>query len=171
MVRVRNGTKLHQMRNKQAQARHLEMSFLIGRFMTDHLIRVHRQFEGDLVAALVLATVANRNMQRYYEDVARKSGEGLDKLVDAGDHLAHMRHCNAYSVASATGIPRETVRRKVRWLEQKGWLTVGTRGELSIQAGIGKQFAQFDSTTIDRFLDTAHEGLRVLGRTESATPP
>lgn len=139
--------------------------------MTDHLIRVHRQFEGDLVAALVLATVANRNMQRYYEDVARKSGEGLDKLVDAGDHLAHMRHCNAYSVASATGIPRETVRRKVRWLEQKGWLTVGTRGELSIPAGIGKQFEQFDLTTIDRFLDTAHEGLRVLGRTESATPP
>ena len=79
------------MRNKQAQARHLELSFLVGRFVTDHLIRVHHLFDGDLVAALVLATIANRNMQRYYEDVARKSAEGLDKLVEAREHLAHLR--------------------------------------------------------------------------------
>jgi hypothetical protein len=157
------------MRSKQAQARHLELSFLIGRFVTDHLIRLHHLFEGDLVAALVLATVANRNMQRYYEDVARKSPEGLDKLVETGDHLDHLRHCNAHSVASATGIPRETVRRKVRWLEHKGWLTVGVRGELSITPGIGKQFAQFDSKTIDRFLETVREGLPALERKGSAS--
>lgn len=157
------------MRNKQAQARHLELSFLVGRFVTDHLIRVHHLFEGDLVAALVLATIANRNMQRYYEDVARKSAAGLDKLVEAQEHLAHLRHCNAHSVASATGIPRETVRRKVRWLEQKGWLTVGARGELSIPSGIGKQFAQFDAETIDRFFETAGEGLQVLHRNEDPT--
>jgi response regulator of citrate/malate metabolism len=159
------------MRNKPAQARRLELSFLIGRFVTDHLVRVHQQFEGDLVAALVMATVANRNMQRYYEDMARKSAEGLDKLVDSGDHLAHLRHCNAHSVASATGIPRETVRRKVNWLKQKGWLTVGARCELLIPAGIGRQFAQFDATTIDRFLETAREALQALDRQESATSP
>lgn len=152
------------MRNRQAQARHYELSFLIGRFVTDHLIRLHQLFDGDLVAALVLATVANRNMQRYFEDVARRSAAGLDTLVEAREHVAHLRHCNAHSVASATGIPRETVRRKVRWLQQKGWLTVGARGELSIAAGIGKQFAPFDAETIDRFFETAGEGLQVLHR-------
>lgn len=156
------------MATRQSRERNLELSFLVGRFVTDHLIRVHQKFEGDLVAALVLATVANRNMQRYYEDVAHTSAEGLDQLVEAGDHLAHLRHCNAYSVASATGIPRETVRRKVRWLEGKGWLTVGARGELSIKPGIAKQFAQFDAETVDRFFEAARAGLQVIARAEAS---
>jgi hypothetical protein len=155
------------MGSKQSRERNLELSFLVGRFVTDHLIRVHQKFEGDLIAALVLATVANRNMQRYYEDVARTSVEGLDQLVEAGDHLSQLRHCNAHSVACATGIPRETVRRKVRWLEGKGWLTVGARGELSIKPGIAKQFEQFDAATVERFLEAARAGSQVLARTDA----
>ncbi len=157
-----------QMQIKAAQARRLELSFLIGSFVTDHLIRVQRAFEGDLAAALVMATIANRNVQRYYEDVAGKSPEGLDKLVESGSHLSHLRHCNAYSVSSATGIPRETVRRKVKWLAAKGWITVGTRGELTIAAGIGQTFAEFDAETVGRFLETAQRSLAVVARAEGA---
>ena len=159
------------MKNKQVQELQLELSFLVGRFITDHLIRVHHAFDGDLVAALVLATVANRNVHRYYEDVVRKSGASLDDLVAARDHLGHLRHCNAHSVASATGIPRETVRRKVKWLEEKGWITVGERGELVIRPDIGKEFAKFDAETIDRFLATARDGLAVLERPAARRSP
>lgn len=145
-----------------------ELSYLIGRFVTDHLIRVHRLFEGDLTAAVVLATIAQHNVQRYYEEVARSSEPGLDRLVEVGDHLPHLRHCNALSVSAATGIPRETVRRKVRWLEQKGWITVGERGQLGIGRDVGEQFAGFDTTMIDRFADCARQVIRILDRTGNA---
>jgi hypothetical protein len=149
---------------KAARARQLELSFMVGLFMTDHLIRVHKVFEGDLIAALVLGTVANRGLQRYYEDIASRAPEGFDALVESGEHLKHLRHCNAFSVSSATGIPRETVRRKVKWLEQKGWLTVGTRGELTVAVGISKEFAKFDGETVERFLDLAGRCLEVADR-------
>ena len=156
------------MRSNAAQDRQLELSFLIGSFVTDHLIRVNQAFSGDLTAALVLATIANRNLQSYYAEVAARSPEGLDKLVESGSHLAHLRHCNAYSVSSATGIPRETVRRKVKWLSEKGWITVGERGELTIAPGIGKRFADFDAETISRFLQTARQSMEVVGRAEAS---
>jgi hypothetical protein len=150
------------MPTQQAIARRRELSYLIGRFVTDHLVRTHRLFDGDLVAAIVLATIAQHNVQRYYDEVARKSERGLDHLVEAGDHLPHMRHCNALSVSAATGIPRETVRRKVRWLEGKGWITVGERGQLEISRTVGAQFAGFDESMIERFEACARQVVGIL---------
>jgi hypothetical protein len=149
--------------------RQLELNYLVGIFVADHLTRMHEAFDGDLVAALVLATIANRNMERYYEDVARRSAEGLDRLVEQRAHVGQLRHSNAHSVASATGIPRETVRRKVKWLVERGWIRVGERGELSIAEGIAQQFAQFNGETVERFLDTARRSLDIAGR-PVATP-
>jgi DNA-binding transcriptional regulator YhcF (GntR family) len=138
---------------------------------------VHRAFDGDLVAALVLATIANRNLHRYYEEVVKTSGTGLDELVANGDHLTALRHCNAFSVSSATGVPKETVRRKVKSLESKGWIEVAARGELFIARDIAAQFQDFDSQTIARFLTTARDALAVVdsvaksGRSGTRGPP
>ena len=126
-------------KNKMRQ-HHLEVTYVLGRFMTEHFIRVYKAFDGDLTAAIVLGTIGQYNYRRYYAEVGEKAAEGFHQLAERGEHLPHARPCNAMSISQSTGIPRETVRRKVRWLEQKGWLTVGARGELSIPSGIGKQF-------------------------------
>jgi len=148
--------------------RRRELSYLIGRFVTDHLIRAHRLFDGDLTAAVVLATIAQHNVQRFYDEVARDSSLGLDRLVEAGKHLPHLRHCNALSVSAATGIPRETVRRKVKWLGQKGWISIGERGQLEISATVGSDFAAFDATMIDRFETCARQVVGILDGKASA---
>jgi len=103
-----------------AADRQLEVSYLTGRFVIEHLTRLCQRFEGDLAAAIVLGTVAQHNLQRYYDEVARHSSRGLDDLVESGEHVGRLRPCNALSVSDATGIPRETVRRKVRWLVDRG---------------------------------------------------
>ena len=64
-------------RELHACERRRELSYVSGRFMTEHLIRVHQLFEGDLTAAVVLATVAQHSVQRYYDEVARHSTAGL----------------------------------------------------------------------------------------------
>lgn len=142
--------------------RHRELSYVMGQFMTEHLIRVHRLFEGDLTAAIVLATVAQRNLQRYYDEVGRDAPQGFDALVDADEHLPHLRPCNALSVSAATGVPRETVRRKVRWLVAKGWLSIGERGQLCVVNGMSKDFQDFDIETTERLLACMQALTRVL---------
>jgi hypothetical protein len=142
--------------------RHRELSYVTGRFMTEHLIRVHRLFEGDLTAAIVLATVAQHSLQRYYDQVGREAPGRFDPLLAADEHLPHLRTCNAMSVSAATGVPRETVRRKARWLAQKGWLSIGERGRLSVVNGISKDFKDFDIETTERLLECMRATLRVL---------
>jgi hypothetical protein len=130
--------------------------------MTDHMVRANQLFDGDLTAAIVLATVAHHNLQRYYDEVARRAPAGLDALVDAREHVPHLRPCNALSVASATGIPRETVRRKVRWLVGRGMLTVGERQQLLVAPGLSGKFADFDAATLERFEECARAVIRVI---------
>jgi hypothetical protein len=141
-----------------------ELSYIVGRFTTEHLIRLYAAFDGDFAAAVVLGTIGQHFIQQYYETVARESPAGLDRLVDEGKHLGRVRTCNAMSVSAATGIPRETVRRKVRWLVERGWVTVGKRGELALVSGMSKHFEAFDLGTIDRFHAAATDFQRQVNR-------
>jgi hypothetical protein len=150
------------------RAHRLELSYLTGRFLTEHLIRVHAEFEGDLTAALVLGTIGQHYIQRFYDECARDSAAGLDRLVDGGEHLSRVRACNAMSVSAATGIPRETVRRKVRWLVRKGWVAVGTRGQLTLVPGMSSSFEAFDLETIARFHAASRDILRRIDQRTSA---
>ena len=145
-----------------------ELSYLTGSFLTEHLIRVHAAFEGDLTAAVVLGTIGHHYIQRFYDEVARDSQQGLDRLVEAGTHLPRVRTCNAMSVSAATGIPRETVRRKVRWLARKGWVAVGAGGALSLVPGMSKDFEEFDIETIVRFHHAAHGFMQQVQRRSRA---
>jgi hypothetical protein len=129
---------------------HVELSYLCGRYMVEHLIRVHAAFDGDILAAVVLGTIAQHNARRFYDEVVAKSDEPMDELIARGEHLAHRRPCNAMSVSMATGIPRETVRRKIRWLVQRGWVEQVGRDKLFITRAVAKDFADFDIETLDR---------------------
>lgn len=149
------------MNTDRSDDHHLEVTYLTGRFLGEHLTRVYHLFDGDVIAAIVLATVAQHNLQRFYDTVSR-GGEAFDDLVENEQHLAHMRHCNALSVSGATGVPRETVRRKVRMLEAKGWLKVGQRGELLVAPRISRRFATFDRQTNVEFERYARKVLKLI---------
>lgn len=150
------------MTRKSGGADGVEISYLIGTFVSDHLLRAYRLFDGDLTAAVVLANVAQHNVQKYYDEIGSKAPEGFDALVEAGDHRGSLRHCNTHSLSEATGIPRETVRRKVRTLEARGLLTVGERGELIVAPRVGRRFAEFDAETARRFERCARRVLAVM---------
>jgi len=97
-----------------------------------------------------------------YDEVARDAPERFDPLVAAGEHLPHLRPCNALSVSAATGVPRETVRRKVRWLVEKGWLSIGERGQLCVVDGMSRDFQDFDIETTERLLECMQAMTRVF---------
>lgn len=127
-----------------------ELSYLCGRFMVEHLIRLHAVFGGDILAAVVLGTIGQQNTRRFFDEVVMKSDETVEALVARGAHLPHIRPCNAMSVSMATGIPRETVRRKIRWLIEQGWVEQVGRDKLFITRSVAQHFAEFDLETLER---------------------
>lgn len=128
-----------------------EYTYLVGRFMVEHLVRVHRAFEGDIAAAVVLGTIAHYNYRRFYEEVVQHSREPMRDLCARGEHLPLMRPCNAMSVSESTGIPRETVRRKIKWLIARGWVRQEGRDRLCVGPTVGTEFAQFDAEMLEHF--------------------
>ena len=83
---------------------------------------------------------------------------------DAFDRLP-LRPCNAFSISSSTGIPRETVRRKVSHLIQNGWISRDAKGGLTITAKAAALCLQpFDDENLPDFIATADRVRTVMMR-------
>lgn len=149
---------------KKLRAHHVEASFVTGRFLTEHLVRVYQAFDGDIVAAIVLGSIGQYNLQRYYEEIGCRLGAGRQAMPERGEHLAHMRPCNTLSISQSTGIPRETVRRKVRDLVERGWVKRLAPDQLVITQAPARHFVDFDLETVERFHAAAGQVMRLVDK-------
>jgi hypothetical protein len=105
---------------------YLETQYHYVQFLTEHLADCAAAFEGDLDSVLIMAVLGQRRLT-----VARE---------DPGSHQADPSRVamSVLRIADVTGIPRETVRRKLEGLRRKGWIErhprfgwyiAGTHGE------------------------------------------
>jgi hypothetical protein len=106
----------------------LSFQLHLADFMGAHLSDCCTIFDGDLHEMLVFTILA----QRYLRE----------RVTDAAD--AERRPVSAARVAAQTGVPRETVRRKLLSLEARGWVEKAGRSgwrvaiaDGRVQAGIG----------------------------------
>ena len=84
---------------------------------------------GDLSLDLVSLSLLNEIAQHNLEPLAQSGGSGFP--CDA-EQMKQMRGCNAFSLSEATGVPRETVRRKVKQLVELGLIEPHNRKGLFI---------------------------------------
>jgi hypothetical protein len=152
------------------RAHGVEFSYLFNHYLTEHLARVNRAFEGDLTAALVLGTIAHQNLRRFHEEVVVRSPESMQELLLAGAHNEYMRPCNVMSVAASASIPRETVRRKVAWLVARGWVRRDGRDQLYLDDGVGEAFREFNVGTVRLFAEMLTQFSRTLERRQPEAP-
>jgi hypothetical protein len=90
---------------------------------------------------MVLGEIANHNVSGFFS----KRGSCIDVLKQLETYTERMKHLtptNAFSVSEATGIPRETVRRKIDKLQEKGWVVKGKKGELFISETVSDYFTK-----------------------------
>lgn len=139
------------------------MNLTINGFFLDYLLRVRRAFGGDIEAAIVLGEVAHHNFLPWVAR-ARQDACRLEVLLAQPDPDLRPLPANAQSIAAATGIPRETVRRKLAKLVAKGWLEVRGRAEYFVTDAPGEHFAGFTFELLHLFLGTA-DALRAVART------
>ncbi len=132
------------------------LSVLMLRFMTSRLRAMYQAYDGDLTLCLVLGEIASRNTERFIDE--RRGYIPRSLSAPAPQLLA----CNALSISEVTGIPRETVRRKLAKLMDLGWIEKTPEDMYVITDKIGEVFAAFDDSQTYDLMHTADQIERVL---------
>lgn len=95
-----------------------------------HFIKALRQnFDGDLDSMLIIALVS----------LGARGGEWRRTLLEEGDYERTIVPTNTLSIANATGIPRESVRRKLNAMRARGWLDRDPKGNWTLCAKIAEE--------------------------------
>lgn len=138
--------------------------FLMNDFIVEHLRRLRPYLEGDLDCALILGDIAHFNVSqitscggfiREYMERSMIRSRNMSSYSESPELGPLIKTCNALSISESTGIPRETVRRKIKWLEERGWIERNANGSLCITTLPANEFRQFNLDTLNEFLATA----------------
>lgn len=123
------------------EARYPDYQYRFVEFFVEHVSDVSRAFKGDVQAMLVLAILG----QAWFDAcrVAAASGRSPEELPPERSGTSASR------IADITGIPRETVRRKLAGLEERGWLLRNDDGSFRLAVADGKAVAKQDLSEID----------------------
>jgi hypothetical protein len=108
----------------------------------DLLVTLRRQFDGDLDRMLVLAIIGARTLSRGQID-----GLCYDRFM-ATERPGEAAPINVQSIADYSGIPRETVRRKVNDLVRLGWIIRSDKGHLTASAQAAEDLAPGTEATM-----------------------
>lgn len=128
----------------------------VALLMNDHYLRylqrLYKAFDGDVVAAIVLGEVAHHNLSVLRQGLTPR--QIAARLADPGfrDSLVPT---NAFSIAQATGIPRETVRRKIAYLVKRDLLLQDARANLVVSPATATTFTTFNLSLLQDHLDVA----------------
>lgn len=150
------------------------MSMLKTRFIVPHLIALYQKFDGDLLLAVVLGEIAIRNMQGIFEVRPDEPYTVLDReaeraFVEDRNSQERMRPANTLSVSIATGVPRETVRRKIDKLVANGWVERRENGHLFLLPQVGIDLREFDREETIRYSVALGALMTILERTDDGS--
>lgn len=104
-----------------------EASLIMYRLYTRYLRQLYKIFDGDLTLALVVGEIWQYNIGQH---LLRHGLTHADKLGDESQRYQYLPGCNAYSIAMATAIPHQTVRRKVQKLLDMDWVRKDAQGNI-----------------------------------------
>ena len=131
------------------------VALLLARQEVRNLRRWYEEFDRDILLPILLGEVALHNIgPRKEEEFLRGAGRGW---------RCELRPCNAYSIASAADLPRETVRRKISRLVELGWIDRHDNGHLFVTPAALAHFgALLGSRSLDELLVTADHARNLL---------
>lgn len=139
------------------------IALLTNVFHVRHLVRLYAAFDGDLLEALVLGEVAHHNFSPMVAKAndAHEFGALARSYRESG--VPPQLPTNAYSISAATGIPRETVRRKIEALIRKGFLRRDEKGSLFTTPNPREYFSAFSAESVTLILDICRQIHALLG--------
>lgn len=116
--------------------RYCEFQYAFIQFFTEHLVDCRRSFDGNLDDVLILAILGQSRIRAF-----------LNGASSAAPTAATI---GASRLADVSGIPRETVRRRLAGLKKRGWVIQGDDGGWEIAGHGGESAARRDLAELDR---------------------
>lgn len=145
------------------KARRSEVLLHMSHFFLRYLGHLYRAFDGDLAMAIILGEISHHNTAKFFSP-ENLTNDAIRNLQDQPSKWDQMDGCNAFSLSSATGIPRETVRRKVADLKKRGWIEDVPRKGLRITSACAYHFGpDFSMTILAELLKASRAIEHVLG--------
>lgn len=105
-------------------------------FLVGHLADLSKQFRGDLQEMLVLAIIGQMELHR--------------RLTHPEPEAADRPAIGASRIADVTGIPRQTVRRKLASLAERGWVETDGAASWRLRIVESSAPARHDLSEVDR---------------------
>lgn len=109
------------------------LALLLARHEVRSLRRHFEEFDRDILLPILLGEIALHNIGTL--DHSGAGGKARRERLQRP-----LRPCNTYSIAAATNLPRETVRRKVARLIAHGWIEREDNGHLFITPEAMRRF-------------------------------
>ncbi|RBI87432.1 hypothetical protein DRV85_00400 [Rhodosalinus halophilus] len=123
------------------EAHYPEYQYRVVQFLIEHLSDVSRTFKGDLQSSLVLAVIG----QVWLNALKAPDGSYLDPAHLPPERLG----TSATRISDVTGIPRQTVRRKLEVLEERGWIVRNPDCIYRLSSSDGETAARRDLSDLD----------------------
>jgi hypothetical protein len=145
-------------------------AFIMNRHLVDHFVRASRHLSLDFESLIIWAVVAAQNAAHLMPPGSLPSTRLTASGRISDDDAAGLRPLRLRDVTQITGVPRETVRRKLRALAEAGWLVETEGGWVVDRDRIDPELRQFTRESARRFLVAARDVSAVLRDAGLATP-
>ena len=139
------------------------LAFIANRHVVDHMRRISVDLKMDTESVLIWGTLAQLNVLPSVSldmdpmQALDERGMGIDLVLEP---------IRLATLAEITGLPRETVRRKLERLRAVGKAERTADGSWIFRSeGIGEFEREFTRNTVLQLLKTAQSLLRILGKT------
>lgn len=146
-----------------------EITMLIGWFVTHHMHHLYKRFGGDMTLALILGEIAHHNISPFVKE-SRIGDKGDTIGWDLGYLHESLEPCNPFSISEATGIPRETCRRKVEKLVECGYIRKHPNGGYTIVEGISDHFRDFNRKAFQRWMAVTRDMQKLVEAAKREQP-
>ncbi|MEE4384711.1 MAG: helix-turn-helix domain-containing protein [Pseudomonadales bacterium] len=133
------------------------LAFQVNRHLVDHMLRLSRAFSLGFEEIMLWGVLSHQNVAHLLPPGAAPASV----LDEHGNPQAHggaaLRPLRVRDLVQITGLPRETVRRKLATLEQRGLVKkLDSSGWIMVREAITGETRAFTLETVRRLLETAN---------------
>ena len=137
------------------------VAFIANRHLIDHMRRMSAALDMDIECALLWGLVAHMNVARSIVP-----GAPASNVMNAdGSFGGELHPVKLADVTLVSGLPRETVRRKLELLKKKGRIDKTPDGSwIHLESGVDEQTIQYTMDNIRRLIVAGKEIEAVLSQ-------
>ena len=138
------------------------VAYQLNRYIVDHMLRCYRTLGLDLEAIMLLGVLSHQNIAHLIRPGASVSDTLGPNGQIRSDRQLELRPLRIRDLVQITGVPRETVRRKLAIMEEKEIVRRVERGWVIDGRYVSEEIREFNRESVRRLLSAASEVRQTL---------